>query len=58
MITIKDNQISSDKWLHRKGSDFYFKRCVMLPGDTKDAFEEVDSVPEVDVPINEINEQN
>lgn len=43
MIQIKDKQIfSTDKYLHRLGTEVYFKRCFMLPTDKKEDFEEVD----------------
>lgn len=51
MIQIKDKQIfSTDKYLHRLGTEVYFKRCFMLPTDEKEDFEEVDKIPEIKEP--------
>lgn len=51
MIKIENNQIfSTDKYLHRIGTDVYFKRCFMLPTDSEKDFEEVDEIPQVEVP--------
>ena len=51
MIKIEGNQIySTDKYLHRKGDDnAYFKRCILLEGDTEDTFEEVDEIPNLNI---------
>lgn len=32
-------------YIHRRGSEFYVKSLVMLPGEEGDLYEEVDSVP-------------
>lgn len=47
MIEIKNKQVYSteDKPIHRIGTDSYFKRCMALPTDTEDMFEEVDEIP-------------
>lgn len=48
MIQITDKEIysDSDKFVHRLGTESYFKRSTLLPGDTADKFEEVGAVPE------------
>lgn len=49
-ITDKKEVISTTgKYVHRIGTDTYFKRCIKLPNDTIDMFEEVESIPEVNV---------
>lgn len=45
-ITNKEVYSDSDKYVHRLGTESYFKRSTLLPGDTADKFEEVDAVPE------------
>lgn len=47
MLIIQNRQIFSDdnKYVHRLGTDTYFKRSTLLPEDTIDNFEEVDSIP-------------
>lgn len=47
MLIIQNRQIFSDdnKYVHRIGTDTYFKRSTLLPEDTIDNFEEVDSIP-------------
>ena len=49
-ITQKKNYreiIATDgKYLHRKGSDSYFTKGIILPTDTLEDFEEVDSIPQ------------
>lgn len=47
MIVIENNQIYSDegKYVHRLGTETYFKRSTALPTDTADNFEEVDALP-------------
>lgn len=58
MIQIKDKQIfSTDKYLHRIGTDVYFKRCFMLPTDSEKDFEEVDEIPKVKIDIDGRYEQ-
>lgn len=58
MIQIKDKQIfSTDKYLHRIGTDVYFKRCFMLPTDGEKDFEEVDEIPNVKIDIDDRYEQ-
>lgn len=51
MIQITNTEIISTtgKYVHRIGADTYFKRCTKLPNDTIDMFEEVESIPEVNV---------
>lgn len=58
MIIIEKNEVRSDagKYVHRIGSTAYFKRCMALPGDTPEMFEESDTVPEA-VDVNAYNEQ-
>lgn len=36
------------KKLHRIGSDAYFSRATLLPGETLDSFEEVEEVPDIE----------
>lgn len=40
---------SDGKYLNRKGTDTYCKRCIMLPNDTEDSFVEVDNTPDSEV---------
>ena len=48
MIQITDKEITSTdgKYVHRLGTDVYFKRATKLPADTPEMFEEADSIPE------------
>lgn len=48
MIQITSKEVYSDsgKFVHRLGTESYFKRSTLLPGDTAGNFEEVDEVPE------------
>ena len=55
-ITSKEVYSDSDKFVHRIGTESYFKRSMLLPGDTAGKFEEVDKIPEAEdnyIPINE-----
>lgn len=55
-ITSKEVYSDSDKFVHRLGTESYFKRSMLLPGDTAGKFEEVDKIPEAEdnyIPINE-----
>lgn len=47
MIVIKNGQVFSDKekYVHRVGTETYFKKGMVLPTDTEDNFEEVDEMP-------------
>lgn len=47
MIAIKNNQVFStdDKYVHRIGSDSFFKRGIILKTDTVEDYEEVDEIP-------------
>lgn len=47
MIEIKDNQVYSTegKYVHKLGTETYFKRSMVLPTDTVENFEEVDALP-------------
>lgn len=47
MIIITDKEVYSDagKLVHRIGTESYFKRCIKLPNDHIENFEEVDSQP-------------
>lgn len=47
MIIINKNQVYSDagKYIHRVGTESYFKRSTILSSDTIDDFEEVDELP-------------
>lgn len=60
MIVITDKEIYSDlnKYIHRIGTDIYFKRSSKLKTDTEDNFEEVDSIPEPKEPIDYNEEVN
>ena len=48
MIQVTDKEVysDSDKYVHRLGTESYFKRSTLLPGDTVEKFEEVDAIPE------------
>lgn len=48
-MEIKGKEIiaSDGKYIHRKGSNSYFKRCILLKDETEADFEEVDSIPEL-----------
>lgn len=55
-VTEKEIYSDSDKYVHRLGTESYFKRLMILPGDDASKFEEVDSVPETEesnIPIQE-----
>ena len=45
-ITSKEVYSDSGKFVHRLGTESYFKRSTLLPGDTVGNFEEVDEIPE------------
>ena len=45
-ITEKEVYSTEQKYVHRIGTDSYFKRATKLPNDTAEMFEEVDSIPE------------
>lgn len=58
MIQVTKTDVYSDsgKFVHRLGTESYFKRSMLLPGDTAGNFEEVDEIPEIEdnyIPINE-----
>lgn len=59
MIQIQDNEVFSDqnKYVHRLGTEQYFRRSFTLSGDTAEKFEEVDSIPEIEESIIPIQEQ-
>lgn len=40
---------AENKYIHRKGSDAYFKRCLLLKRETIENFEEVDNLPDSEV---------
>ena len=55
-VTSKEVYSDSDKSVHRLGTESYFKRSMILPGDDASKFEEVDSVPEMEesnIPVQE-----
>lgn len=56
MIVIKDNQVYSDndKFIHRIGTDSYFKKGTILKNDIESNFEEVDELP--DSNLNQVKE--
>lgn len=47
MIKLEKHQVFSTdgKYIHRVGTDTYFKRGTTIKGDTADNFEEVDAIP-------------
>lgn len=47
MIKTENNQVFSteDSFVHRIGTDTYFRRGTLLPADTAADFEEVDAIP-------------
>lgn len=50
MIIIDKEIIAAEnKYIHRKGSDAYFKRCTLLKGETEANFEEVDNIPDDEI---------
>lgn len=59
MIRIQNNEVFSDqnKYVHRLGTEQYFRRSFTLSGDTAEKFEEVDSIPEIEKSIIPIQEQ-
>ena len=59
MIQIQNNEVFSDqnKYVHRLGTEWYFRRSFTLSGDTVEKFEEVDSIPEIEESIIPIQEQ-
>lgn len=59
MIQIQNNEVFSDqnKYVHRLGTEQYFRRSFTLSGDTAEKFEEVDSIPEIEESIIPIQEQ-
>lgn len=48
-MEIKGREIiaADGKYIHRNGTDSYFKRCILLKDETETNFEEVDTIPEV-----------
>lgn len=48
MIVVTNKEVYSDsnKYIHRIGTDTYFKRCIKLPNDSIEMFEEVDNLPD------------
>lgn len=59
MIQIQNNEVFSDqnKYVHRLGTEQYFRRSFTLSGDTAEKFEEVDSIPEIEESIIPMQEQ-
>lgn len=59
MIQIQNNEVFSDqnKYVHRLGTEQYFRRSFTLSGDTVEKFEEVDSIPEIEESFIRIQEQ-
>lgn len=47
MIVIDNKQVYSDenKYVHKIGTDSYFKKAIVLPNDTIENYEEVDEIP-------------
>lgn len=59
MIVIENNQVYSTtgKFVHRIGTETYFKKGTVLKSDSVDSFEEVEAIPEMpeeEMPIPEI----
>lgn len=52
-VTEKEIYSDSDKYVHRLGTESYFKRSTLLPGDTVEKFEEVYAIPEQSIDYNE-----
>lgn len=52
-VTGKEVYSDSDKYVHRLGTESYFKRSTLLPGDTVEKFEEVDAIPDQSINYNE-----
>lgn len=52
MIVIDENQVYSTtgKFVHRIGTENYFKKGTVLKSDSVDSFEEVDKIPNVNEP--------
>lgn len=50
MIVIDNNQVYSTtgKFVHRIGTETYFKKGTILKSDSVDSFEEVDEIPNTD----------
>lgn len=59
MIQIQNNEVFSDqnKYVHRLGTEQYFRRSFTSSGDTAEKFEEVDSIPEIEESVIPIQEQ-
>lgn len=60
MIQIQNNEIysDSDKYVHRLGTEQYFRMATTLPDDVVSDFEEVDEIPEYAPPSeHSVNEQ-
>lgn len=52
-VTGKEVYSDSDKFVHRLGTESYFKRSTLLLGDTVEKFEEVDAIPDQSINYNE-----
>lgn len=52
-VTGKEVYSDSDKFVHRLGTESYFKRSTLLPGDMVEKFEEVDAIPDQSINYNE-----
>lgn len=50
-MEIKGKEIiaSDGKYIRRNGTESYFKRCILLKGETIESFEEVDTIPDSEV---------
>lgn len=48
-ITEKEVYSTEGKYVHRIGTEAYFKRCSKLPNDTEGMFEEVDTIPDAEL---------
>lgn len=59
MIQIQNNEVFSDqnKYVHRLGTEQYFRRSFTLSEDIAEKFEEVGSIPEIEESIIPIQEQ-
>lgn len=52
-VTSKEVYSDSDKYVHRLGTESYFKRSTLLPGDTVEKFEEVNAIPDQSIDYND-----
>lgn len=55
MIVIENNQVYSTtgKFVHRIGTETYFKKGTVLKSDSIDSFDEVEEIPVPEIPYEE-----